>query len=113
MPFIKEYTKDTDLAKDVQKLKDNGVDKNNVYVLSHDDDRTERVAENADASTISQSFGDAVGNMFNKKGDELRSKLEEVGLSEAEATNYEKELDDGKILLIVDGEENVENVLGF
>lgn len=79
MPFVKEYMNDQELAKDVQKLRDNGVNKDNVYVLSHDDDRTNRVADNADASTISQDFSDAVGNMFNKKGDELRSKLEEVG----------------------------------
>ncbi|MFB9974218.1 MULTISPECIES: general stress protein [Allobacillus] len=113
MPFVKEYNNDEELAKDVQKLRDNGVNKDNVYVLSHDDDRTNRVADNADASTIKQDFSDAVGNMFNKKGDELRSKLEEVGFSEAEATNYEKEMDKGKILLIVDEDENVENVLGF
>ena len=113
MPFVKEYMNDQELAKDVQKLRDNGVNKDNVYVLSHDDDRKNRVADNADASTISQDFSDAVGNMFNKKGDELRSKLEEVGFSEAEATNYEKEMDKGKILLIVDEDENVENVLGF
>lgn len=40
MPFIKEYMNDQELAKDVQKLRDNGVNKDNVYVLSHDDDRT-------------------------------------------------------------------------
>lgn len=56
-------------------------------------------------------LGDAVGNLFNKKGDELRTKLQEIGFSEAEAENYEEDMDEGKVLLIVTNNENVASYL--
>ncbi|WP_027964145.1 general stress protein [Halalkalibacillus halophilus] len=115
MPFIREYSNDEQLVSDVKKLKDNGVSSENVYVLSHDDDRTKRIANNAEANTIGfseQDFKSAVGNMFAKKGDELRSKLEEIGFSEAEAENYEEDMDEGKVLLIVTGDDDVTSYLG-
>ncbi len=107
-PFIKEYTNDEQLVTDVSILKDRGVDKNNVYVISHDNDRTDRIAGNADANTIGMKemdFGNAVGNLFSSKGDELRTKLNEIGLSEEEASKYEEEMDEGKVLLIVTDED--------
>lgn len=107
-PFIKEYTNDEQLVTDVSILKDRGLDKNNVYVISHDNDRTDRIAGNADANTIGMKemdFGNAVGNLFSSKGDELRTKLNEIGLSEEEANKYEEEMDEGKVLLIVTDED--------
>ncbi|MFA1818762.1 general stress protein [Virgibacillus oceani] len=107
-PFIKEYTNDEQLVNDVSTLKDRGIDKDNVYVLSHDDDRTDRIAGNAEANTIGMKemdFGNAVGNLFSSKGDELRTKLEEMGFSDAEADKYEEEMDEGKVLLIVTNED--------
>jgi hypothetical protein len=107
-PFIKEYTNDEQLATDVNLLKDRGVEKENVYILSHDDDRTERIADNAGANTIGMKemdFGDTVGNLFNSKGEELRTKLKEMGFSDAEADKYEEEMDEGKVLLIVTNED--------
>ncbi|SDJ76287.1 general stress protein [Sediminibacillus albus] len=113
-PFIKKYTNDEQLQQDVNKLSQKGVDKNNVYVLSHDKERTKRIADNAEANTIGlneMDLSSAVGNMFSKKGDELRTKLKEVGLSEVEADNYEEEMDKGKVLLIVTETNNVEQIL--
>lgn len=40
-PIVKQYTNDEDLENDINKLKQNGVNTNTVYVLSHDPDRTE------------------------------------------------------------------------
>ncbi|MFD1017917.1 general stress protein [Thalassobacillus hwangdonensis] len=103
-PFLREYTNDEKLMEDVKKIKEEGIDKNHVYVLSHDDDRTERIAKNAGANTIGfseQDFKSAVGNLFSKKGDELRTKLQEIGFSEHEAETYEEDMDEGKVLLIV------------
>ncbi|WP_026570550.1 MULTISPECIES: general stress protein [Sediminibacillus] len=113
-PFIRKYTNDEQLQQDVNKLSQKGIDKDNVYVLAHDSDRTKRVADNADANTIGlneMNLKSAVGNMFNKKGDELRTKLKEVGLSDVEANNYEEELDEGKVLLVVTNTDNVEQLL--
>lgn len=38
--------------------------------------------------------------MFRSQGDELRSKMEELGLSTYEAVSYQKQLDEGKVLLV-------------
>jgi len=111
-PFIKAYVNEVLLKSDVNKLQAKGVAKDDIYILTHDNQRTGRLADNTDTNTIGMSemdFSTAVGNMFNSQGDELRNKLEDMGLSEAES--YEKELDDGKILLIVTNNDYVENVL--
>ncbi|AIF43947.1 general stress protein [Virgibacillus sp. SK37] len=113
-PYVKEFTNDEKLKTAVSILQDKGIDKKDVYLLSHDDDRTKRLASSTDANTIGikeMDFGDAVGNLFNKKGDELRTKLQEIGFSEAEAENYEEDMDEGKVLLIVTNNENVASYL--
>ncbi|MFP9035721.1 general stress protein, partial [Enterococcus faecalis] len=51
-PVVKEYTNDEQLMKDVEELQKMGVAKEDVYVLAHDDDRTERLADNTNANTI-------------------------------------------------------------
>ncbi|MFD2209786.1 general stress protein [Virgibacillus halophilus] len=104
-PFVKEYKNDEQLQNDVRVLKDKGVSKENIYILSHDDDRTKRVAGNAGANTVGiqeMDFGNAVGNLFNKKGDELRNKLNDMGFSQAEAEKYEEDMDQGNVLLMVE-----------
>jgi hypothetical protein len=103
-PTVKEFYDDKELITEVEKLSSQGVDKHTLYVLSHDDDRTDRVADRADVNEIGvkeTGIGTAVGNMILKKGDELRNKLMEVGFSHEEADQYEEKLDEGKILLIV------------
>ena len=55
---------------DVKELQQLGVAKEDVYVLSHDDDRTDRLADNTDVNTIGAKetgIKHAVGNMFNKR----------------------------------------------
>ncbi|MCY8231390.1 general stress protein [Priestia endophytica] len=104
-PVVREYTNDELLKEDVKKLQVQG-----IYVLSHDDERTNRVANNADANTIGikeMGLGTAASNLFNKKGDELRHKLSEVGLSKTEAEMYEEKLDQGKVLVIITNNETV------
>ncbi|MFC3039938.1 general stress protein [Virgibacillus xinjiangensis] len=113
-PFIKAYTNDEQLKTDVSVLKDKGINKDDVYVISHDEDRTERVAGGADAKTIGMDemdFSDYVGTMFKSQGDELRTKLKDIGFSQEEAEQYEEEMDEGKIFLIVTNNENVMNYL--
>lgn len=77
--------------------------KDNLYVMSHDADRTDRVADNVDANKVGmneEGIGTYVGNIFNKKGDELRNKFKELGFSQSEADNLEEKLDHGTILLL-------------
>ena len=81
-PIVKEFQDDVKLTEEVQAQINNGVSADNLYVISHDDDRTKRVADHADANTVGvneEGLGTAVKNVFRKKGDELRAKFEELG----------------------------------
>ncbi|MGW9019171.1 general stress protein, partial [Priestia megaterium] len=47
-----------------------------------------------------QGAFDLVANVFRSRGDELRSKIESLGLSDAEAQQYERELDQGRVIVV-------------
>lgn len=103
-PIVKEFQDDVKLTEEVQTQINNGVSADNLYVISHDDDRTKRVADHADANTVGvneEGLGTTVKNVFRKKGDELRVKFEELGFSKDEAAGLEEKLDHGKILLLI------------
>ncbi|MBB6450711.1 hypothetical protein HNR44_002701 [Geomicrobium halophilum] len=102
-PIYKEFMNDDEVVSAVKQLKEK-VDENNIYIITHDDDHTERVAERADANTVGMNetgFGVSVKNVFRKKGDELRAKFEELGFGESEARGLENELDKGAVIVVV------------
>lgn len=103
-PIVKEFQDDQDLIAEVEAQAGRGISKDNLYVISHDDDRTKRVADKVNASEVGvkeEGIKVAIGNLFHKKGDELRAKFEELGFSTAEAGELEEKLDHGKILLLI------------
>ncbi|MCR6097925.1 general stress protein [Salipaludibacillus agaradhaerens] len=103
-PIYKEFHNDEEVVSSIQALKNKGISGDNIYIVAHDDDRTKRVADNADANTIGmseQSFGEATKNLFRQKGDELRTKFNEVGFTDAMAEDLEESLDEGKIVVVV------------
>lgn len=103
-PLYKEFTNDEEVVSAVQALKEKEVSDENIYVITHDDDRTKRIADNAEANTIGwneQNFGTAAKNVFRKKGDELRAKFDEIGFSNEMANELEDRLDEGKVIVIV------------
>ncbi|TFB13380.1 general stress protein [Filobacillus milosensis] len=106
MTFIKDYKNDQNLEVDIKKLLEQGVSEEDIYVLTHDDEHTQEIVEDINAKTISLKQTN-----FEQKGDELRAKLEEVGVSEDGAEQYEAMLDQGKLLLIVRGNHDVESIL--
>lgn len=102
-PVVKEFKDDVELKEEVKSLAAKGVSKDNLYVMSHDEDRTDRVADSVDASKVGldeQELSTAVKNVFRKKGDELRAKFKELGFTQQEADNLEEKLDHGTILLV-------------
>lgn len=102
-PTVHEFQDDQALISEVETLASRGISKDNLYVISHDDDRTNRIAEKVNANEIGvkeTGLKVAMENMFNKKGDELRAKFEEIGFSADEASALEEKLDHGKVLLI-------------
>ncbi len=88
---------------EVNRLRSSGYTKDNIYVISHDQDRETRIVDAADINEVGLSeeglFG-AIANLFRSRGDALRFKITALGFSSAEATFYEKELDLGKVLVI-------------
>ncbi|MDF2961357.1 MAG: YflT [Paenibacillus sp.] len=75
-----------------------------IYVLAHDDGTTEGLSKLMSTNTVGveeEGIADSFANMFRSRGDQLRSKMQSLGLSKAEADHYEKELDKGKILVMV------------
>jgi len=75
-----------------------------IYVLAHDDKTTDGVADLMDTNKIGlyeEGIANTFANLFRSRGDKLRSKMESLGLTEAEADFFESELDKGKILVIV------------
>ena len=87
----------------VEQLAAEGFTKENVYLFSHNKEFSKDLTDATDTGNIGigeQGFFESVGNLFKKRGDELRSKLESLGLSELEAQQYEKDLDDHKIVIV-------------
>ncbi|GIO22170.1 general stress protein [Oceanobacillus sp. J11TS1] len=100
MTFVKSYTNDEMLENDVKTLKDKDIHSKDIYVLSHDDDRTARIVKNTELQGIDYNKQD-IGEDFEKQGDELREKLRELGISDEDAREYEEDMDEGKVFLIV------------
>lgn len=53
-----------------------------------------------DIGVAEQGIVNSIANVFRSRGDELRSKMESLGLSNLEAQRFEEELDRGRIVVI-------------
>ncbi|XID95943.1 general stress protein [Paenibacillaceae bacterium WGS1546] len=87
----------------VNDLHRQGYTSKEIYVLARDSGRTDRLADAADANTVGfaeEGMFDAVANLFRTRGDALRSKIESMGFGAYEASMYEAELDNGKVLVM-------------
>ncbi|WP_108668801.1 general stress protein [Peribacillus acanthi] len=87
----------------VDQLTATGHTKENIYIFTHDKSRSEHLTDLTNTEGVGmkeQGFFDSVGNLFRSRGDELRSKMTSLGLSQAEAEKYEEELDYGKVVVV-------------
>jgi hypothetical protein len=112
-PIVHEFNTQQELIAAAVDLKAKGIHEDDLYVLSHEREDTRDLADNADVNTIGlkeEGLGTAVSNVFHSRGDELRNKMTEIGLSDVEADQYEKKLDMGKILLIVNDGDRVTSI---
>ncbi|SEI78677.1 Heat induced stress protein YflT [Bhargavaea ginsengi] len=88
---------------EINKLVTQGYDKEHIYLFAHSDDREKDIAEALDIETAGMSdtgFFKGMKNLVAKRGDELRSEFQGVGLSQQEADEYEKVLDEGRLVLV-------------
>ncbi|MBE1554251.1 general stress protein [Sporosarcina limicola] len=89
--------------KEIENLVTQGYSHDEIYLFAHDKKRSDDITDALDTEkvgVVEQGFLDSLKNMFSSRGDELRNKMEAVGLSSEEAADAEKELDQGKLILI-------------
>ncbi|MGD6840790.1 general stress protein, partial [Bacillus thuringiensis] len=60
-----------------------------------------------------QGIIESMSNLFNSRGDELRSKMKSVGMNQAEADVYEEELDKGKLVIVASNEATTNDAKPF
>ncbi|WP_129709888.1 general stress protein [Priestia megaterium] len=87
----------------IEQFLNGGYTKDEVYLLAHDKNRSKDLTEALETKDIGVSEQGAVNlvaNVFQSRGDELRSKIQSLGLSDVEAQQYERELDKGLVLVV-------------
>jgi hypothetical protein len=103
----------------IEELKRHGYLEDNIYVLSHDKERTTQLTEQADVHKIgvaNEGILSATANLFRSNGDELRAKLRAMGISKEHAEELEDLMDKGKIVILTwngktyDGDSFDENI---
>ncbi|MEY8601049.1 general stress protein [Staphylococcus shinii] len=99
-PIVKVYSNDEEIEVNINTLKDQKINAKDVFVLTHDPDRTERIVNNTEVSGINYNRSN-VEDEVAKQGDQLREKLQTLGVSEEDSQKYEELMDQGKVLLIV------------
>lgn len=103
-PIIAEFSDDTNLLAEIDLQISNGISRDDMYVITHDDDHTKRLVDKVNINEIGlkeEGLKVAIENFFNSKGDELRAKFEAMGFSPMEADDLELKLDHGKVLLLI------------
>ncbi len=96
----------TEVQEHIQYFRNEGYLNDNIFVLTHDKDRTSRIAKKTDATTIGiaeEGLGTAIANIFRSTGDELRAKMRSLGISSYDAERLESEMDRDKVLVIAWG----------
>ncbi|MDW8563379.1 general stress protein [Staphylococcus shinii] len=99
-PIVKVYSNDEEIEVNINTLKDQKINAKDVFVLTHDPDRTERIVNNTEVSGINYNRSN-VEDEVAKQGNQLREKLQTLGVSEEDSQKYEELMDQGKVLLIV------------
>lgn len=87
----------------VEQLAAEGFTKEQVYLFSHNKEFSKDLTDATDTGSVGikeQGIFEKLGNVFKERGDELRSKLQSLGLSEVEAQQYEEELDNHKVVVV-------------
>ncbi|OXM87597.1 general stress protein [Paenibacillus rigui] len=101
---VKLVTREEQAIEEIRAFRREGYALEEIYVLAHDDKTVDGLASLTDTNKIGlyeEGIANTFANLFRSRGDQLRSKMTSLGLSETEAEHYEKELDQGKIMVMV------------
>ena len=80
-----------------------GYTRDEIYIFAHYEKRSEDITKELHTESVGlkeQGMMEAIKNIFTSRGDELRSKMQSVGLTEQEAADAERELDKGRLVVI-------------
>jgi hypothetical protein len=108
MTNVKVVENGVEAKKAVDQFIREGFTSDDVYILAHDEERSKHLTEGIDTGNIGiaeQGIFDSMANVFRTRGDELRSKMESLNLSETEADQLEKEMDKGRVVVIATSRE--------
>ncbi|MEH7303709.1 general stress protein [Neobacillus drentensis] len=103
MRQIKVVENGLQAKREMEQLLNQGFTKDEVFLLAHNKDRSEDLTDALDTNEIGineQGVLDSIANVFRTRGDELRSKMESLGITESEAEQFEQELDLGKVVVV-------------
>jgi hypothetical protein len=103
MTQVKVVENGVEAKKAIDELVNQGFTKDDVYLFAHDKPRSEHLSDATDTNEIGvaeQGVFDSLANIFRSRGDELRAKMASLGLTDAEAQQYEKELDNGRVVVV-------------
>jgi hypothetical protein len=87
----------------IQTLENEGIAKENIFVLTHNEKRTEYISKHTDGNQIGiadEGIFTAIANFFRSEGDGLRAKLRSMGVSAEHAEVLERDMDLGKIVVL-------------
>lgn len=88
---------------EIEKLEAQGYNRDNIHIFAHSKERGDDINDALDTSEVGvmeQGILQSMKNLFSSRGDELRNKMEAAGISQNEAELAEKELDQGKLVII-------------
>lgn len=91
----------------ISELQNEGYLKSEIYIFAHGKERSKDITEATETGKVGieeQGVLNTLGNVFKKRGDELRTKMASLGLSDHQAAEYEKELDQGRLVVIASRE---------
>jgi hypothetical protein len=103
MENVKVVENGVEARKEIEQLLSQGFTNDEIYLLAHDKRRSEDLTDALnidDVGVAEQGIFDSIGNIFRSRGDELRAKMESLGLSDAEAERYEEEMDRGRVVVV-------------
>ncbi|PLR67793.1 MULTISPECIES: general stress protein [Bacillaceae] len=87
----------------INHLEVEGFVKDDIYLFAHDPSRSKHLTSGTDTESVGiseQGVFSSMKNVFRSRGDELRSKMVSLGLTENEAAHMEEELDKGKVVIV-------------
>lgn len=103
MNTVKVVENGVEAKKEIEDFIMQGYSKDEIYILAHDKARSGDLTDSLDIKGIGvseQGVFDSFANVFRTRGDELRAKMESLGLTHGEAERYERDMDFGKVIVI-------------